>query len=197
MQYSYQGFKMHSVCLDFVHNEEININLKYNFCILNQLYMAMQAEQDAQKKLFFYKPTVLTLGAINEAILYDFTENQPRQTGIVNNILSSFFAYNTKGKGVRQLMELAKKHPAFADAGQEYYEDVEALKTLRNRVHIQNEWHCKPALEEDAFNEESLHLGERCLEKTLKILQNATAAPDSADLDSTCELPWQRLESRP
>src|SRR5262249_40115729 len=100
-----------------------------------------------------------------------------------------------RGKNLKDELEKyiasAKKHNLFASAGAEFYELLDELRRLRNRVHIQNtKGHFAPD-DAAAFNVSKKEKAEQALEKTLKILAAKSPRPPHAQGHvADFKLPW-------
>lgn len=86
----------------------------------------------------------------------------------------------------------AKKHDFFDVKDSQLYEDLNTLRKLRNRIHIQNSKNHFEPDEKDVFNYNRQIIAEKVLEKVLKIMlekysrkQGVTGHVDDF------ELPWQ------
>jgi hypothetical protein len=111
----------------------------------------------------------------------------------VTNIANTVAAY-VRGKQIDELEKLiasAKKHDFFDLRDTSFYEKLDELRRLRNRVHIQNK---KADFEPDdanAFSEARRVLAERVLEKTLRtMLQKYDRGPQFNFVEDF-SLPWR------
>ena len=82
----------------------------------------------------------------------------------------------------------ARKHGLIEPAGDAFYSDLDTLRILRNRVHIQNAKRDLPLSERDAFTEARKVDAERAVEKTLKVMARKYARDH--DFVEAFELPW-------
>ena len=72
--------------------------------------------------------------------------------------------------------------------GSSFYSQLDELRKLGNRVHIQNIWNHLPRNEYDAFNEDMKLEAERALEKTLRLM--AEKYERKHDFVAEFKLPW-------
>lgn len=71
-----------------------------------------------------------------------------------------------------------------------FYDRLDDLRRLRNRVHIQNVKKDFEPDDYDAFNEERKRLAERALEKTLRTMSAKYSRGDNYHYVADFELPW-------
>lgn len=146
-------------------------NIVYNLGILNELYRI--SSEDRRLLPLFRKLKLVLIVSIIEAILYDlhFRAKHYTREG-VQNIPPSVLKY-IRSKSVdkfEQLIVSSRKHKIFDALGEEFYGDLDMLRKLRNRVHIQNE---KNDFESDdfrAFSSERLIVSEKALERVCRFM---------------------------
>lgn len=86
----------------------------------------------------------------------------------------------------------ARKHDFFDAGDTNFYERLEELARLRNRVHIQNEKNDTPRNESAAFTEQRKVQAERVLEKVLKTMAAKFPRPERAqNYVANFRLPWE------
>ncbi len=176
----------------FIGNFVIGDNIVQNLKILALLYEYFNAASDVNKRLLC-KPIIVSLGSIVEASLHDLhTRIRTFTIEGVKNITAS------AAEQIRELKKLddfgkyitaAKTHDLFDEADSGFYADLERLRLLRNRVHIQNTKDKTLAAKEYVvFTTAQKVFAERVTEKTLRALSTKF----SRDLDHVDELrlPW-------
>ncbi len=163
---------MFTIKCNFLAIFKIGDNINHNLIILKLLYDFYKKGNDIQKNLLC-KPIIILLVSIIEAILYDFhvrIVNNTREG--VKNLAESVINY-IRGKQLEDLekyISSAKKHDLFDVNDTIFYERMDNLRKLRNRIHIQNKKGDFEPDELQAFNEKRKILAEKVLEKTLKTM---------------------------
>ncbi|MET3996427.1 hypothetical protein ABID65_008103 [Bradyrhizobium sp. S3.9.2] len=158
----------------FIGDFVIGDNIVQNLRILALQYEQFNAGNAATRRLLC-KPIVVALGSIVEASLHDLhTRIRTFTIEGVKNITTS------AAKEIRDLKKLddfgkyinaAKTHDLFDAADSTLYADLDKLRLLRNRVHIQNlKDKTLPAKEYHVFTTAQKDFAERVTEKTLKTL---------------------------
>lgn len=154
-------------------------NVIYNLTSLRCLYGAYHAA-DNQGKEGLIKPIVLLEVAIIEAILHDF--HFRIRANVIEGIsgLGSDVVNYIRGKQLDELeayIASARKHDFFSEANSNFYDRLDELRKVRNRIHIQNTKHYKPADENLIFTEDIKTSTERCLEKVVKTMASSHPRP--------------------
>ena len=149
-------------------------NVNYNFEIIELLY---KAKKENNNSTHFNKPIIIHLMAIIECILYDF-ENRVRgfSTDSFPSITTEEVAHL---KAKKETDELRKLIPRFQSLNllrvpesSSLYSDLEQLRKVRNRIHIQNNYKTLPRTEVYAFKDEILKKTEICFEEVCKVFCN-------------------------
>lgn len=148
-------------------------NVNYNFKILEALYLAKKQNNSP----LFNKPIIVVAMAIIECSLYDFLcRIHGRVSDSLPNIDAATLAYLENSN---QTDELRKIIPIIecqnllrVPAGDNIYGDLEHLRVVRNRIHIQNRFNSLVADESDIFTDINLHKVERCIERVCGVLCN-------------------------
>jgi hypothetical protein len=83
----------------------------------------------------------------------------------------------------------AKKHGLIEPSGDKLYGDLDELRKLRNRIHIQNTRDYPPRNEFDAFTNDKKLLAEKAVEKTFRVM--ATKYARKLDYVDNFNLPWE------
>ena len=184
---------MFTVSSCFILNFKLGDNINHNLSVLALLYRYYNAEDENGKRLLC-KPITILLVSIIEAVLHDFHRRIRMLTyeGIAN--LSYEIIEYVRGKKIDELEKYiasARKHDLFASQDAAFYDLLDELRRLRNRIHIQN---IKNDFEDDeynAFTNTRKTKAEQALEKTLKTL--AANHPRPAHVRgyvSDFKLPW-------
>lgn len=149
-------------------------NVNYNFEILDALYTAKKDTEDRH----FNKPIILIVMSIIECMLYDFLDRiRRRSTDPLPNIKFSIIAYIQGSKDTDELREVIKQVKSqnllLATAGDTIYSDLEQLRKVRNRIHIQNKYDLLNKNEYDVFTNVETKKAEICLERVCEVLCNS------------------------
>jgi hypothetical protein len=166
-------------------------NIKHNLEILSFLYDQYAAADDHSKRLLC-KPIIVLLVSIIDAVLYDLhTRIKDFTREGVENIVAASIDYIrnlTKLDDLGKCIASAKQHNLL-DQPPAFYVELDDLRKLRNRIHIQNKHkHFEPN-EYDAFNEERKKQAEIAVEKTLQKLAEKFARKH--DYVGDFNLPWE------
>jgi hypothetical protein len=149
-------------------------NVNYNFQIIEHLYAAKKVNYDYGH---FNKPIIILIMAIIECSLYDFIKriNQHRNDSFPN-ITQSIIAHI---RGANETDELRILIPRIrsqnllrASVGDSIYDDLDHLRKVRNRVHIQNKYGVLDRDEYMVFTDRELIKAQECLKKVYEILCN-------------------------
>jgi hypothetical protein len=168
-------------------------NINYNLEILSYLYQVYENSYFNNKKLLI-KPIVIILGSICEAILYDFYMRIRLNTseGVIG--VSDVVATDIRSKKIDEFgkyIACAKKNDFFDLRDTKFYERLDELRIVRNRVHIQNSKHYKPIDESEVFNEESKKWAEICTEIVVKTMSKKYWRPEYVSgFVADLKFPW-------
>lgn len=184
---------MFKVSSGFMGNFKLGDNINHNLRILSLLYDHQSKCATGQKTLLC-KPIIILLASICEAVLSDFHMRLRTYTFEgVKNITQHVLDY-VRSKKIDEFdkyIASAKKHDFFDANDTNFYEALDSLRKLRNRIHIQNsKGHFEPD-EEIAFNYGRQIKAEEALEKVMKTMvvkysRNSSLSGYVADF----ELPW-------
>jgi hypothetical protein len=182
---------MFTVSAKFIGDYKLGDNIAYNFEILGALY-ALRAGASEEQKEALRKPIIILNVSIIDAVLYDFYHKVRtlKREGVANisAALVSLWQRMTVDK-LAMSIDQARKHNLFAEP-QAFYDQLDDLRKLRNRVHIQNE---KRDFEPDdhvAFSEARLILSEQAVEKVL--VKMARDHPRNHDYVVNFVVPWNK-----
>ena len=175
----------------FIGDFKIGDNINHNLGILALLYRLYNAAPQEEKRLLC-KPIILLLVSIIDAALYDLHTRIKKFTaeGVRHVLKSSVITIralkkmDTLEKHIKSLNE----HGLIEPRGGSIYTELDELRKLRNRIHIQNTKNHLPRNEYDAFTEERKLQAEKAVEKTLRIM--AKKYTRKFDLVNKFTLPW-------
>jgi hypothetical protein len=112
--------------------------------------------------------------SIIEAVLHDFHIRIRTFTweGVINlpPSISEYVQSLRRIDEMAKYVASAKKHDFFDAADQRFYDQLDELRRIRNRVHIQNLRGDFEPNDYTAFNERRKVLAEKVLEKTMKVM---------------------------
>lgn len=168
-------------------------NINYNLDILNYFYELYSKENNTNKELLL-KPIIIINISIIEAVLYDFYK---RMNANVNEGVSNInedILNDVRSKHIDKFakyIDSAKKHDLFDISHTNFYRKLHDLRSVRNRVHIQNEKFESPQNEALVFNEKAKELSEKCLEFVVKTMDKKYKRPSRlhGNVD-TMNFPW-------
>lgn len=167
-------------------------NIIYNLDFLTLLY-GYFSKESKRNQLVLVKPIVTTIASIIEAILFDFRARVRGHTKekSVNLALEVLEIFQTKPNDKFQFyIEQARKHKFFDSETKTICKRLDALRELRNRVHIQNKENYKPLLESDAFTIEAKGEAEYLIKYIMIYMHNNHPRPSHARLKSDFVLPF-------
>lgn len=179
----------------FIGDFKLGDNIAYNLEILELLYRAYDAVEGREKCLLC-KPIILLITSIIEAILHDLHMRIKLFTieGVRN--IPSAVAEAIRLKEIDDLdkyIASAKKQDLFDEADKKFYDELDELRRLRNRIHIQNKKKDFEPDEYHAFSEKRKVQAERALEKVMRTM--AKKFSRDHDYVKAFELPWDAYYS--
>ncbi len=149
-------------------------NVNYNFEIVELLYRGK--EQNNNDK-HFNKPILIIIVAIIECMLYDFVVRiQTHRSDTIPNLASAIILFFRNAKETDELKilipRLQQQNLLRAGPTDTLYADLEELRRLRNRVHIQNKFYLLDKDEYNVYTDEKLKLAEVVFERVCEVLCN-------------------------
>lgn len=147
-------------------------NVNYNFRIVELLY----TEKKKNDNPLFIKPIIIILISIIECMLYDFiiriqTHSADKIPNLEQNIIDDI-----KAKEIDQfeviIAQVKKQNLLRASPNSNIYSDLDLLRKIRNRVHIQNTQQQLNRDDYNVFTKENLQLAEKSLERVCEVLCN-------------------------
>jgi hypothetical protein len=174
----------------FMGDFKVGDNINHNLDVLGLLYRHY-GEADEKEKRLLCKPIILLLVSIIEAVLYDLHMRIKVFTVEgVKNLTASAADYIRLKKidEFEKYIASAKKHDLFDSVDSGFYQQLDNLRKLRNRIHIQNTKNDFERNEYDAFNSDRKEMAEKALEKTLRTMDKKFAREH--DHVDEFKLPW-------
>lgn len=149
-------------------------NVNYNFEIVELLY---EAKKQANNNPHFNKPLIILLVAIIECMLYDFliriqTRSNDPLPNLAEPVINFFKNSNTTDELKRLIPEIKSQNLLNCRTGDTIYGDLEDLRIVRNRLHIQNKYNALDKDELRVFTNTELRKAEHCFEKICETLCN-------------------------
>lgn len=184
---------MFTVNAGFIGDFKLGDNINHNLSILAYLYQRQDDQLDTDSWLL-RKPIIIIIGSICEAILYDLHLRMKTYTVEgVRGVASSVLSY-VRGKKIDKFelyISSAKKHSLLGSQAESIYNDLEELRKLRNRVHIQNEKNHFEPNDSQAYSSDRQVSAERALEKLTKVISTNHPRPAHASCHvSDFQFPW-------
>ena len=173
---------MFTVSAGFIGDFKLGDNINHNLKILAYLYQRQNDPTDTDAWLL-RKPAIILIGSICEAVLHDLHMRMSLYTvegvkGIATSVLS--YVRGKKIDKFEQYIASAKKHSLLGVPTESIYDELEQLRKLRNRVHIQNEKNHFEPNDSQAFSAARQVSAEKALEKLLKTVSSNHPRPAHA-----------------
>jgi hypothetical protein len=176
----------------FIGEFKIGDNINHNLKALALLYGHYAAGNQEERRLLC-KPIIVMLVSIIDAVLYDLHARIREFTREdIRNVIASSVERIRRMKKMDKLekyIKSANEHGLLEPAGNHFYSQLDELRKLRNRVHIQNRWRHLPLDEYNAFDESKKLKAEKAVEKTLRIM--ARKFERKHDYVAEFVLPWE------
>jgi len=184
---------MFTVSAGFIGKFKLGDNINHNLKILNYLYQRQADPADSDSWLL-RKPIIVSIGSICEALLHDLHFRMKTFTiEGVSGMAITALEY-VRGKKIDKFdhyISSAKKHSLLGDPSEQIYGDLDELRKLRNRVHIQNDQNHFEPDESRAFNAARQSSAEQALEKLVKTLSiKHPRPPHAAGFVGDFNFPW-------
>ena len=181
-----------TVPANFIDVFKIGDNINYNLNIQKILY---EYYNKSSERYFLIKPIVIINTSISEAILYDFIENRIRRGNKTERLFESILGVlkSKKLDKFEHFIAQAKKYDFFELKDTDFYDSMNTLRKIRNRIHIQNSKWDEPKDEDKLFNEEAKILSEKVLEKILDTMKiKYPRREEYHNYVKDFELPWEK-----
>ena len=184
---------MFTVSAGFIGNFKLGDNINHNLEILSYLYQRQADPKDPDSWLL-RKPIIVSIGSICEALLHDLHCRMETFTiEGVSGIATSVLAY-VRGKNIDKFdhyISSAQKHSLLGAPSEPIYEELDKLRRLRNRVHIQNDKSHFELDESEAFSAARQVSAEQALEKLVKVISKNHPRPaHAAGFVGDFNFPW-------
>jgi hypothetical protein len=157
-------------------------NVNYNFTIVETLF---NLKKECTEDHLLNKTIIIILASIIECIIYDFIRrvNEYRQELIPGiDVIDEAFVDDTRNKICDQFEPLIahiKKHDLLGASEEDnVYQDLDFIRRLRNRIHIQNRQQQLDKDEPKILTNENVLLTSNLLEKICDVLCNSYPRPD-------------------
>jgi len=184
--------RMFTVVSNFIGTFKTGDNINYNLAWLRLQYARYAVADDAERTLM-RKPMIVALISITEAILYDFHRRAKdfRREGIAT--LAEEALHYIRGKTLEEFEKCimsARRHDLFETHSDAFYDQLDELRKLRNRVHIQNSKRDFEPDEAVAFSADRMALAEIALERVTKFLSARHPRPGHTHHVQSFVFPW-------
>ncbi len=177
----------------FIGNFKLGDNINHNLRILTYLYQRQDDPTDDESQIL-RKPIIIIIGSICEAVLCDLHMriNEYTAEGVIG--IDTTVLDDVRGKKIDKFepyISSAKRHVLLGAATDPIYNDLDELRKIRNRVHIQNEKNNFEPDDSVAFSEARQTTAELTLEKLIKtISENHPRAPNARGYVGDLNIPW-------
>ena len=152
----------------FIRRFKIGDNINHNLETLRLLYAL--SDEDSKKRVPLRKPIILILVSVAEAMLYDFLVRIQSSEHMATLPAETVEVLQTKKYSqLNHFIAIARSHDLLS-AGDELYDQLDKLRKLRNRIHIQNEKNHFEQDERVAFRFQRQREAESVLENIAKSL---------------------------
>ena len=176
----------------FIGNFKLGDNIVHNLRILGALYLHQNSNDESHAELL-RKPIIIFIASIAEAILYDFymvrikkhtreglpTIPKKDQLLVAEKTIDEFAKYISHAK-----------RKSWLGTGEDLYSELDELRKLRNRVHIQNEKNHFEADELLAFSKERQIKSETVLEQLVQYMSKNYLRSQDRQYVPDIVLPW-------
>ena len=162
-----------SIDTSFIWDFQLGDNIVFNTKILRSLYKNLDITKLDQAEAITIKPIVVIGVSTIEALMFDFVCRVKESSVGPNNLnmekIKSIAKLNTDGTSwkFKEAINRLQHHQILGNQSN-YYDNLDFLRNLRNRIHIQNEFGGRR--EEFVWTLQILHRFEACIEYTLLYL---------------------------
>ncbi|WP_037470164.1 hypothetical protein [Sinorhizobium fredii] len=178
----------------FIGKFKLGDNINFNIDALNALYVARDLSTNGTHKRALCKPICVTITSIIEALLYDLLYRAKWFTkeGVTNMVERVLTKLRSGGHSkLKDYIDAARKHDLLkCNPDPSFYQTLDDLRLVRNRLHIQND---PPTLEADeylVFTPARVIEAERALEGVMRRMEKLYARPAHAGHVRNFVLPW-------
>lgn len=153
-------------------------NANYNFDILVTL---CTAKKSSSSNPHFNRPILIQIVAIIECTLYDFVRRVNGHRGEIIPNIDQTTIENTRTKTLDEFEPLiahVRKNNLFrCSAGDPIYNDLDTLRRIRNRVHIQDRQQQLDRDEYKVWTNDNIELAGKILERIIEVLCHVYPRP--------------------
>ncbi len=183
---------MFTVKSNFIGSYKVGDNINHNTKILIYLYRQYDRASTNEKR-YLCKPIIIFISSIIEAVLHDFYYRVNKFTieGVRN--IATDIINEIRGKEInafQKYLDNSRKHNIFSAPDERFYDLLERVKKLRDRIHIQNTKQYEPLDEYEAFTEDEKRITEMACEAVLKTMFHRYKRGD-IDYVKDFILPWE------
>ncbi|SIQ10535.1 hypothetical protein [Marinobacterium stanieri] len=184
---------MFTVDSNFIGEFKTGDNINYNLKVLSVLYQS-QCDAPSEDAPLFCKPIIISLTSVVEALLHDlfYRINNFTSEGVEN--IADEVLEAVREKTLDQFatyIDGAKKHKLLGE-DDDLYDELHALRQVRNRIHIQN---AKQILDRDevrVFTPACQESAELALEQVIKHVSSSYMRSDfTQGYVDDFQLPWE------
>lgn len=177
----------------FIGDFKLGDNINFNLALAAALYKARAATNNGLHIRALCKPICVTLISIIEALLHDLhykvrTFTREGVPTLMDSVID-YIRSKTLDK-MDHLITSAKKHDLL-DADEAFYGELDQLRQIRNRLHIQNSPPKLAPDEHHVFTPEAVVRAEKALERMMKRMAGKYARPNHAGHVQVFRLPWE------
>jgi len=182
---------MITISSNFIGNFKLGDNIVHNLNILREL-CASQKNGNANQQRLLRKPIILIIASVAEALLFDLylrIENYTNEgvPNIPDEVLEEIRT-KTIDEFAKYISNARSKSLLGADL--ELYDDLDELRKLRNRIHIQNTKNHFESDDRAAFNRDRQTAAERTLEILIKTIERDYTRVGVGGFVGDFILPW-------
>ena len=176
----------------FIGDFKLGDNINHNLTVLAALYAARDSTQNGAHRRALCKPICVTAISIIEAVLHDLHHKARSFTkeGVPSLVQSVLYRIRTKQIDKLDHLIVSVRKDDLLGVEPEFYEELDYLRQVRNRLHIQN---VPPRLDRDehqVFTPEVVVRAEVALERVMRIMEERYQRPDGNNYVEAFRLPW-------
>ena len=177
----------------FMGDFKLGDNINHNLAVLAALYVARSATTNGLHKRALCKPICVTSISIIEALLHDlhFKAKAFTREGVPGFLQATYDRIRNKHIDKLDHLLVSARKDNLLDGDAEFYDELDHLRKVRNRLHIQNH---PPKLDRDEFNvftPEMVVRSEKALERVMRTMSLAHRRPNHAGYVGIFQLPWE------
>ncbi|CDZ41587.1 Hypothetical protein NGAL_HAMBI1145_59660 [Neorhizobium galegae bv. officinalis] len=176
----------------FIGNFKLGDNINHNLMALAALYAACEASQNGAHKRALCKPICVIAISIIEALLHDlhFKARSFTREGVPGLLQTALDRIRSKRIDKMELLIVSARKDDLLGVEPAFYDELDFLRQVRNRVHIQN---VPPRLQPDehqVFTPAAVLRAEAALERVMRSMASYQR-PDHQGYVAPFQLPWE------